>query len=150
MVEAHRELDGYLRDRPLPFYPWLRRITWERLLALHHRHLDARRRSVGREASRGLGLPEESAWDLVERLVSSATSPSRRLLRAELRERVRAALERLTPNDCEVLVLRHLEGMSVAEVASVMGIAKGAVKTRHTRALMRLRGVLDEGIEEGM
>ena len=150
MVEAHRELDGYLRDRPLPFYPWLRRITWERLLALHHRHLGARRRSVGREAPRGLGLPEESAWDLVERLVSGATSPSRRLLRAELRERVRAALERLSSNDREVLVLRHLEGMSVAEVASVMGIAKGAVKTRHTRALMRLRGVLDEGIEEGM
>src|SRR3954447_17543581 len=76
MAQAHRELDGYLRDRPLPFYPWLRRITWKRLLALHHHHIDVRRRSVGREAARGPWLPEESALDLVERLVGSATSPS--------------------------------------------------------------------------
>ena len=32
LMEAHKKLDGYLRDRPLPFYPWLRQIAWQRLV----------------------------------------------------------------------------------------------------------------------
>jgi RNA polymerase sigma-70 factor (ECF subfamily) len=31
LAAAARQLDAYLRDRPLPFYPWLRRLAWERL-----------------------------------------------------------------------------------------------------------------------
>ena len=29
LADAARKLDGYLRERPLPFYPWLRRLAWE-------------------------------------------------------------------------------------------------------------------------
>src|SRR4029079_11851731 len=39
LAAAHRDLGDYLRDRPLPFYPWLRRLAWERLVALYHRHV---------------------------------------------------------------------------------------------------------------
>src|SRR4051794_11198000 len=49
LADAAGKLDGYLRDRPLPFYPWLRRLAAERLVALHRRHVQARRRSVTRE-----------------------------------------------------------------------------------------------------
>ena len=30
-LDASRKLDAFLRDRPLPFYPWLRRLAWERI-----------------------------------------------------------------------------------------------------------------------
>src|SRR3954468_20220302 len=37
LADAARGLDDYLRDRPLPFYPWLRRFAWERLVEIDHR-----------------------------------------------------------------------------------------------------------------
>ena len=59
LAEADRQLDHYLRERPLPFYPWLRRLAWERLVKLHNRHLGAQRRSVRREEPGVLALPDE-------------------------------------------------------------------------------------------
>ena len=45
--------------------------------------------------------------------------------------------------------MRHLEQMEIAEIAAVLGLTAGAVMTRQTRALARLRGLLDdEGPEE--
>jgi RNA polymerase sigma-70 factor (ECF subfamily) len=43
-----------------------------------------------------------------------------------------------------VLVLRHLEGLSVADTAEVLQVSTGAAKVRHLRALQRLRELLDE------
>jgi RNA polymerase sigma-70 factor (ECF subfamily) len=85
---------------------------------------------------------------LAHRLVAAGTSPSRRLLRDELRERVRAALAAAPPRDREILVMRHLEEMSAAEIAATLGITERAAKARHTRALERLRGLLDRGSRE--
>src|SRR5215472_4624168 len=113
LVEASRKLTRYLRERPLPFYPWLRQLAWEHLAVLHRRHVKAQKRSVRCEGPGVLALPDESAAELAARLVTSATSPSQRLLRQELRERVQQALRRLPERDREVLVLRHLEQLSV-------------------------------------
>ena len=52
LAEAHRQLPDYLLERPLPFYPWLRQIAWDRLVQQHRRHLHAGRRSVRREEER--------------------------------------------------------------------------------------------------
>src|SRR5947209_8300829 len=41
LTEAARDLDAYLRERPLPFYPWLRRLAWERLVKVRRHHLQA-------------------------------------------------------------------------------------------------------------
>jgi RNA polymerase sigma-70 factor (ECF subfamily) len=150
LAEAAARLGDYLRGRPLPFYPWLRQIAWDRLVDAHRRHLHAGRRSVTREQPWSVPLPDESVGRLADRLVASGTSPSRRLIRAELRDRLRAALDRLPPRDREVLVMRHLEQMEVAEIAAVLGLTAGAVMTRHTRALVRLRGLLDDERSEDL
>jgi RNA polymerase sigma-70 factor (ECF subfamily) len=65
-------------------------------------------------------------------------------LRAELKTRVRLALEKLPPRDREVLVMRYLEGLSNAEIAASLEISEAAVRTRHTRALDRLHDLLLE------
>jgi RNA polymerase sigma-70 factor (ECF subfamily) len=147
LAEAARRLDDYLRQRPLPFYPWLRQLAWDRLVKEHRAHLGRAKRSVCREEPGALGLPEESVAELARRLASSATSPSRHALRAELRGRVRAALALLGEADREVLVLRYLEGLPLREVAAVLGVSEPAVKMRHFRALERLRALLEAGHE---
>ena len=91
-----------------------------------------------------MGLPDDSAIGLVQRLVSSGTSPSQHMLREELRGRVRSALDLLSPEDREILVMRHLEQLQIGEIAAILGIDEAAVKMRRLRAARRLRDQLDQ------
>ncbi|HZT80702.1 MAG TPA: sigma-70 family RNA polymerase sigma factor [Gemmataceae bacterium] len=141
LVEAHQRLDDYLRRRPVPFYPWLRQIAWQRLVKLHQHH-HAQKRGVGREEHPELPLSGEALGRMADRLTASAASPSHQAVREEARRRVREALAALPERDREVLVLRYLEQLSPGEIAAVLGISEGAAKTRHTRALLRLHAEL--------
>jgi RNA polymerase sigma-70 factor (ECF subfamily) len=148
LADAARRLDDYLRERPMPYYPWLRRLAWDRIDKAHRRHT-ARRRSVTREEPPD--LPNESALKLAERLLAADTDPLEAALRKERRERVRALLDRLAAAEREVLVLRFLERLSTAEAAAVLGISPGAVRLRLMRALERLRQHLgDESLGEDL
>jgi RNA polymerase sigma-70 factor (ECF subfamily) len=140
LIKAHRQLAAYLRERPLPFYAWLRQIACQRLIDIHRKHVLAQRRSVCREEA--VALPDDSVAELAGLLVSSLSTPSQRLIREELRARVRQALLELGERDREVLVMRHLEEMAMAEIAAVLGVSEGAVKVRHLRALKRLHRAL--------
>jgi RNA polymerase sigma-70 factor (ECF subfamily) len=142
LLEAAARMDEYVRKRPLPFYPWLRRIAADHLADAARRHLHAGRRSVEREERPG--LPGESVLELAERLLARDSAPSARLRHRERRDRVRAALESLPERDREVLVLRYLEDLSTPDTAAVLGVGEGAVKMRLLRALQRLRDRLDE------
>jgi RNA polymerase sigma-70 factor (ECF subfamily) len=142
MAEAVQKLSGYLEERAVPFYPWLRQLAWERLVQLHRRHLQTRKRSVMREEQWTRTLPDESVMHLAERLLAPGSSPSARACREELRGRVRAALARLRDQDREVLVLRHLEQLTPREIAVVLQVSEAAVYMRHLRALERLRALL--------
>jgi RNA polymerase sigma-70 factor (ECF subfamily) len=148
LLEAARKLPVYLRERPVPFYPWLRRLAWEHLLKLHQRHM-AGKRNVAREERPAPALPDGSALELAQRLVAPGTSPSGRAVREEVCGRVRAALGALAEADREVLVLRYLEGMTTAEIAAVLDLGESAVKMRHRRALDRLSRALGDDPEGG-
>jgi RNA polymerase sigma-70 factor (ECF subfamily) len=142
---AARRLPEYLAGRPVPFAVWLRGLAGERLRDLHRRHVAAQRRSVRREES---PLPGESALDLAERLFASDTGPTTRLRRQDLRERALAALAALKDADREVLVLRHLEDLSWAEAAAVLGVGEGALRVRYLRAVQRFRKCFPAGPPE--
>jgi RNA polymerase sigma-70 factor (ECF subfamily) len=71
------------------------------------------------------------------------------MIRDELRRRVQSALDRLAPRDREILIMRHLEEMSTAEIAAILGISAGAVRVRHLRSLTKLRAMLDDEGSEG-
>jgi RNA polymerase sigma-70 factor (ECF subfamily) len=140
LAEAAQHLDEFLRTRPLPYYAWLRQFAWERLIKLHRHHIRSKKRSVTREEAWSMPLPEDSVLRLA-RLVAGGASPSQALIRNELRERLRAALDELAPHDREILVMRNLEQLPIAEIAAVLGLTDGAVKVRHLRALRRLRTI---------
>jgi RNA polymerase sigma-70 factor (ECF subfamily) len=147
LAEAARRLAEYARLPPLPFYPWLRQLAWQRLVQLQRRHVRAGKRSVRREQA-GLPLSEESALALADRLVSRGSSPSARLRRGEQSRRVQAILGQLAEDDREILVLRYLEHLSTQELAAILGLTPAGVKTRQLRALRRLRDLLGDDVAE--
>lgn len=63
-------------------------------------------------------------------------------------ERLRAALAGLSPDDRDLVLLTAWEGLEPREVAQVLGVRPGAVRTRLSRARSRLRALLgdDEGL----
>lgn len=147
LTDAAGRLDDYVRNRPMAYYPWLRRLAWDRLDKLHRRHT-ARRRSVTREERPD--LPDESILELADRLLAPDSGPVTAMARREMTQRVHAALNRMADVDREVLVMRFLEQLTTSETAEVIGITPGAVRLRLMRALERLRGTLgrDSAMED--
>jgi len=143
-AEAIQHFAEYLRTRPLPFSAWLREFAWQRLVKLHRHHIRALKRSVTREEAYSMPLPDDSVVRLARRLLAHGSSPSQSLIRDELRERLRVAIDQLAPHDREILVMRNLEQLPVAEIAAILGLTEGAVKVRHLRALQRLRSILGD------
>jgi RNA polymerase sigma-70 factor (ECF subfamily) len=140
MFDAVRRLVEYERDRPLPFYLWLHRLAADRLAEfrrLHHRQ--------GRDVSREETMlrMDASTGLVVDRLVASDTTPGMALIREEQCGHVRAALAELPPRDREILVMRHLEDLTVVEIAAILDISESAAKMRHLRAIERIREILE-------
>jgi RNA polymerase sigma-70 factor (ECF subfamily) len=113
-----------------PFKPWLLRIV-----ANEARN---RRRSAGRRASLAVRAAEDRPSD------GAAPSPEAAVLDHERRTQLAAALSRLRDEDREIIGARYLLDLSEAETAEMLGLPKGTVKSRLSRALGRLRGVLTE------
>lgn len=142
-LEAHRLLPCYLRMRPVAFYPWLKQITANRLIDMYRRHVMAQHRTVQRET--GFPREEDPSTQLLADQFISSDNAAARLIRDELRDRVRKAVEKLPAEFRDVLVLRHVELKSVAEIASLLNVAEGTVRSRQFRALAQLRHLLESG-----
>jgi RNA polymerase sigma factor (sigma-70 family) len=75
-------------------------------------------------------------------LVFEAPSPEERLLREEEVGRLLDAVATLAEGDRELIGLRYGSGLDTTEVAQILGISEGSVRTRLWRVLGRLRGAL--------
>lgn len=64
------------------------------------------------------------------------------------RQRVRAAIEELTPAQRESLELAFFSGLTHVEVAERLGIPLGTAKTRIRSALLRLRDILGDSVSD--
>ena len=68
--------------------------------------------------------------------------PADPLATAETIEQVHVAIRQLKQSDREIIVLRYLEEISVEEIANTLGLSRGAVDVRLTRARQRLEKLL--------
>ena len=138
LVEAYQLLPRYVDNPTISFYPWIRQIAWQRLIKVHRAHIASCRRSVYRENDVIMSLPDDSVCDLAAQLAPKSAGPEQFVMREEVREHVRAALEELRPQDRILLVMRYLEHMSLKEIGEALQITTAAAKMRHARALQRL------------
>jgi RNA polymerase sigma-70 factor (ECF subfamily) len=76
---------------------------------------------------------------LDERMVSTGESVSAQAETAILSEQARAALTELTPKQRDVIILRYLQGYENDEVARILEISVGAVKSLRYRGLAAMR-----------
>ena len=85
---------------------------------------------------------KESDDVLVTLPAPNELSPERKLELRENEVRVRRALEALTPEQREAILLSRYQGLSYAEIAQIAGCSEGAVKTRVFRAMETLKKAL--------
>ncbi len=78
-----------------------------------------------------------------QQLADTGDLPAERVRQAELRERLRAALFELTPDQRQVVVLKYLEAFSNDEIALSLNKSVGAVKALQHRAMKKLIRLLE-------
>ena len=67
LVDAAGHLPDYLANhRAIPFYVWLRKLAWQRLIKFHERHLGAQKRTVLREQPPWAGIEQGSLGHLAQ------------------------------------------------------------------------------------
>ncbi len=123
MVKILESLKDY-RFRGAPFAAWVFRIARNRLIDYHRRR--RRHRVV----------------ELSETVVSAEAGPQTMAERALHRGQIQTALQHLTEEQRQVIVLRFIEGFDNASTARILGRNKGAVKSLQHRALLSLRRIL--------
>ena len=127
-LKAYRALGRFRTGAP--FRPWLLKIV-----ANEARN---RRRSAGRRAGLTLRVAGTAASG------DAAPSPEAAVLTDERREELLDAIGRLDDRDRDILVHRFLLELDEQETAEALGIRRGTVKSRTSRALERLRAEVPE------
>jgi RNA polymerase sigma-70 factor (ECF subfamily) len=136
LVRAYRAMGDYPAERvaALRLRPWLASITAN--LARNRR-----RRAEDRRPALALEPMLDAGFELKE---TTAADPAVTATRREAADALAATLLRLPPAVRVAIVLRHVDGLSVAETAEALGRPEGTVKAQVSRGLQRLRALLAE------
>ena len=81
---------------------------------------------------------EETTMEIADERLS----PERQAERGEVRRQIQAGLDALKPELREIMVLRHVEDLSYEQIAEILKIAEGTVKSRLHRARQELQKLL--------
>ncbi|NUO37134.1 MAG: RNA polymerase sigma factor [Gemmatimonadaceae bacterium] len=124
-VRAFGSIDGFRGESSLR--TWL--FTIARRLVLDHRRSDRRR-------GEQVGVHDadvRTEFDALDAVLADETE-----------QRMRAAVDRLTPTQREVFVLRVGEGMSYKEIADSVGTTEGAARVHYHNAMRAIKELLDD------
>lgn len=140
-LEAHRDFRQFAGSTEAELLGWLRRIL-ARNLADAARYQTAAMRDHRRQQSLE-SLLDQSSLAVQEALATMATTASSVASRRERAVILADALESLSEDYREVVILRNLEGLKFNEVAERMGRSCGAVRMLWARAIERLSEKLE-------
>jgi RNA polymerase sigma-70 factor (ECF subfamily) len=124
---------GRYRDEGKPFIAWLYGIA-QRQIAFFQRGLSR--------------APKPLDLDTAAELVAQSAGPHATAEQRELRVGIAQALGKVPEGQREVLMLRYILSLSVAETAAIVGRTEGAVKQLQLRGLATLKSILGpEGLD---
>ena len=124
-VKAFASLDGFRGESG--FRTWL--FTIERRLLIDRMRAERRR-------------PKSA--ELTEDAASTAYTALDGLVGGEAVQKVKKALDRLTPTQREVFVLRVTEGLSYREIANAVGSTEGAARVHYHNAMRAVKEWIDD------
>lgn len=127
-LKAYRALARF--DATRPIRPWL--------LAIVGNESRNRARAAGRRRAAELRLAAATPSG------DAAASPEATAVATSMREELLAALDILGDDERRVIACRYFVGLSEAETARALGLRPGTAKSRHSRALARLRAHVGE------
>jgi RNA polymerase sigma-70 factor (ECF subfamily) len=137
-IKVHKHLGTFQGNSS--FYTWLYRIVMN--LGIDHV------RRTRKVVEWGDDVPlDQAAGDgtMVPKVADS--NPSRTLVRRELSEKIRQALDTLPEYHRAVILLREVEGMSYEEIAEVLQVPKGTIMSRLFHARRKMQDQLQPYLE---
>jgi RNA polymerase sigma-70 factor (ECF subfamily) len=142
LLRAHAARGQFRGRTAAELAGWLRQIL-ARTLANELRAFGQARRDVGAEHSLEADLDASScrldAW-----LAADQSTPSERADRRERADRLAAAVAALPPDQRAAVLLKHIENLSLAEIAARVGKSTAAVAGLLRRGLARLRELMEQ------
>jgi RNA polymerase sigma-70 factor (ECF subfamily) len=141
-LEAHRHWALFRGQTEPELAAWLRQILATCLAHLVRRYYGTKARDVRLERDLGEDL-DRSSHAFHGQLVADGSTPSQAASRREHAVLLADALDQLSPDYREVIVLRHLEGLTFPEIAERMQRSLDSVEKLWVRALPKLRRALE-------
>jgi len=138
-LRARRGLDAFRGDAA--FSTWLYQIATN---LAHNRYWFWWRRGRHAAVSLDAAVSHEADVTLAEMLPDEEPDPGAKAVTHELVERVEAAMACLSPAHREILTLRNVRDLSYEEIAALLDLSLGTVKSRIARAREALKQVLSE------
>ena len=144
-IKMYRTLSSYDVERGA-FMTWITTIT-RNLLVDHFRKSKQDRITDSLDATPS---EQEDSMPLVEQIQDKSLPPDSRVQSRETRETVHHALQKLSPDLREAVILRDLQDLDYREIATVLKVPEGTVKSRINRGRAELARLLQRTYRQVM
>ena len=144
-IKMYRTLNSYDVDRGA-FMTWVTTIT-RNLLVDHFRKTKQERMTDSLDT---VSSDHEDAMALSEKIPDRGLSQDSRVQSRETGETVHLALQKLSPELREAVILRDLQDMDYREIATVLKVPEGTVKSRINRGRAELARLLQRTYRQVM
>jgi RNA polymerase sigma-70 factor (ECF subfamily) len=123
--------------------------TWVYRIAANYAIDRLRQRNSEESKREGSSRPSEDSLEVdpLSRVQDMSPSPERLAGSAQLAERMKAALNELSPAEKTAIVMRHWDGCGIEEIATVLNANSNATKNTVFRAVQKLRRALAPFLE---
>lgn len=136
-IKVYRTLNSFDPEKA-GFNTWITTVT-RNLLVDHFRRTKNERATDSLDDS---GEDGDERMALADKIEDAGPSPDVHMERRETREQVQAALQKLSPELREAVILRDLQDMDYKEIAQVLKVPEGTVKSRINRGRAELARLL--------
>ncbi|HOG92393.1 MAG TPA: sigma-70 family RNA polymerase sigma factor [Opitutaceae bacterium] len=141
-IRAHRGLANFRGESA--FSTWLYQIATN---LARNRYWYWWRRKRDHTVSFDQPVGGENETTLAEIIPAEVETPGDATVTQEFVGRIAAGMEKLNPKHREILILRNVKNLSYEEIADILGISVGTVKSRIARARENLRAQLGEDFQ---